>query len=488
MKTVLIVEDEKMIRQGIKSMILRSGVPVEVLMECVNGEMALEILQNQKVDVMFTDIRMPKMDGIELVHKMQELEHIPLTVVVSGYDDFSYAVEMMRYGVREYLLKPVERQKIKEIMQNFEQELNEKQVDHIANKRMKYQQLKYLMMNEQVTEEELDTLEQEYGKHFDWELYYVCCLNAREVEKTREQYIYLHNIEGNDVYLVQKQNLKLLLKNELSEMYVGISGPHSGLKDVRKAYEEAREARKRSFCSCQSVVCFGEEQKQIPEALRKDAEKMLTPEARIQRVQLPGTEKTEEVNRVWKAFFAAVKMERIPPKDFDDCMEDFFREVRKTYRNLLGDEGNPLDQLEEYRKFMNLEEYEVLFMDWLLKLHEKINSQFDLNKNKKKIQQAVEYIKENYDKDLNMAVVSNYISMNYSLFSYAFKQYTGSNFVTYLKNIRMEEAKRLLVETDLRVNEISETVGYDNEKHFMKIFKSSCGVSPSEFRKNARLQ
>lgn len=87
-----------------------------------------------------------------------------------------------------------------------------------------------------------------------------------------------------------------------------------------------------------------------------------------------------------------------------------------------------------------------------------------------------------------MAVVSNYISMNYSLFSYAFKQYTGSNFVTYLKNIRMEEAKRLLVETDLRVNEISETVGYDNEKHFMKIFKSSCGVSPSEFRKNARLQ
>ena len=141
MKTVLIVEDEKMIRQGIKSMILRSGVPVEVLMECVNGEMALEILQNQKVDVMFTDIRMPKMDGIELVHKMQELEHIPLTVVVSGYDDFSYAVEMMRYGVREYLLKPVERQKIKEIMQNFEQELNEKQVDHIAKKRMKNQQL-----------------------------------------------------------------------------------------------------------------------------------------------------------------------------------------------------------------------------------------------------------------------------------------------------------------------------------------------------------
>ena len=76
----------------------------------------------------------------------------------------------------------------------------------------------------------------------------------------------------------------------------------------------------------------------------------------------------------------------------------------------------------------------------------------------------MEYIQGNYDKDLNMAVVSNYIFMNYSLFSYLFKKYTKSNFVNYLKWIRMEEAKRLLTETDLRINEISHKVGYDNEK------------------------
>ena len=86
-----------------------------------------------------------------------------------------------------------------------------------------------------------------------------------------------------------------------------------------------------------------------------------------------------------------------------------------------------------------------------------------------------------------MAVVSNYISMNYSLFSYSFKQYTGSNFVNYLKTIRMEEAKKLLAETDMRVIEISQEVGYDNEKHFMKIFKSAYGVSPSEYRKNMKM-
>ena len=116
MKTVLIVEDEKMIRQGIKTMIMRSGVPIETIMECNNGETALEILKEQEIDVMFTDIRMPKMDGIELVQKMQSLEHIPLTVAISGYDDFAYAVEMLRNGVREYILKPIEREKITEIL------------------------------------------------------------------------------------------------------------------------------------------------------------------------------------------------------------------------------------------------------------------------------------------------------------------------------------------------------------------------------------
>ena len=75
MKTVLIVEDEKLIRQGLRKMIQRSGVPVEVIMECNNGETALEILKEQSIDVMFTDIRMPKMDGIELVERMQECEH-----------------------------------------------------------------------------------------------------------------------------------------------------------------------------------------------------------------------------------------------------------------------------------------------------------------------------------------------------------------------------------------------------------------------------
>ena len=86
-----------------------------------------------------------------------------------------------------------------------------------------------------------------------------------------------------------------------------------------------------------------------------------------------------------------------------------------------------------------------------------------------------------------MAMVSNDVSMNYFVFSLTFKEYTGQNFVNYLKELRLKEAKKLLDETDKKVIEISTLVGYENEKHFMKTFKSIYGVTPSEYRKNIQI-
>ena len=166
MKTVLIVEDEKLIRHGLKTMIMRSGVPVETVIECSNGEMALKILREQEIEVMFTDIRMPKMDGIELVQKMQSFEHVPLTVAVSGYDDFTYAVEMMRNGVREYLLKPIERDKIKEILFKLNEEIENRKEDEINQQKIGYQQIKHFLLMDSVSQDEIDAYEKNYGQHF----------------------------------------------------------------------------------------------------------------------------------------------------------------------------------------------------------------------------------------------------------------------------------------------------------------------------------
>jgi len=491
MKTLLIVEDEKMIRQGIKTMVQRSGVPVEVILECNNGETALEVIREHKIDVMFTDIRMPKMDGIELVKQMQSCEHIPLTVAISGYDDFAYAVEMLRNGVREYILKPIEREKIVNILKKLNDELESKKDADRTHQKIGYQQLKHIILGDAVSEEELATVEKQYAEHFYREPYRVCCQRTEKRNLSAggaQNYILLEELAEHDVFIVPEEKCALLLKNELQNGYVGISAVHEGMRALKQAYEEACAMRKVAFARNKLQMFYTEEKERIPEKLLADAAKLAEPSANMQRVQLMGTERLEELEKSMNQLFFETKNGRIAPEVFEQCVKALLEELQKTYRNAIGADDAQLNACKHIWDENCIDTYEEKLMDALVATHEKIHSQFDVNKNSQKMKMAVDYIEENYANDLNMAVVSNYISMNYSLFSYSFKQYTGSNFVNFLKDIRMKKAKELLTETDMKIIEISQEVGYDNEKHFMKIFKATCGVSPSEYRKNMRVE
>ncbi|WP_455617708.1 response regulator transcription factor [Eisenbergiella sp.] len=99
-----------------------------------------------------------------------------------------------------------------------------------------------------------------------------------------------------------------------------------------------------------------------------------------------------------------------------------------------------------------------------------------------KMQRAVDYIRQNYGKPIDMAEVSNYVSMNYSMFSSTFKEYTGENFSTYLRKLRLEKSKKLLCNTDMSINEISQGVGFEDARRFAKVFKEETGMTPTACR------
>ncbi len=244
--------------------------------------------------------------------------------------------------------------------------------------------------------------------------------------------------------------------------------------------------RKKAFCRVSNETWDNQKTENIPEGLLSEAEKYIDQSGCMQRVQLIGTEKSEELKKAWTGFFHETKGGRISPADFERCMGNFFEEASRTYKSILEERGEDYARLREIWRYDSIAEYENAVIDFVMWMQEEIGKQFDVNKNRHKMMQAIQYVDENYASDLNMAVVSNYVSMNYSLFSYSFKQYTGKNFVDYVKEVRLREAKRLLAETDLRVNEICKQIGYDNEKHFMKLFKAECGVSAGEYRKNQR--
>lgn len=492
MKTLLIVEDEKLIRQGIKAMAQRSGVPIEAIIECNSGEAALKIIKGQKIDVMLTDIRMPKMDGIELVRKMQDCEHIPATVAISGYDDFSYAVEMLRNGVREYILKPVERDKLAEILKKLNKELEYLDRQEKANKRMRWQQIKQLMLGTSMSGEEKTAIERHYTDEFVKGKFRVCCQNTGKWTNHEEvNYIFLECVGENDVVIVPDADVRMFLGNEFQNGYVGISSAYQGIENLSAAYEEALKMRRQAFMRGRDKIFFDEYAKdteRVPENLTQEALKLISDDAKLQRVHLLGTRRTEELIRSFDGLFFVAQNGYISPAQFEESIKGFLKDVEVTYRNLFTQEGSTFEECrsevmiiwdEDY-----IDAYKEKLMHFILMLQEKLGNQGEISKNAQKMRAAIEYIEEHYAEELNMAVVSNYISMNYSLFSYSFKQYTGINFVNYLKDIRMREAKKLLSDTDMRIIEISQKVGYDNEKHFMKLFKSTYGISPTEYRKN----
>jgi YesN/AraC family two-component response regulator len=470
MNKVLVVEDEKLIRQGIAAMIKRSGVPVAEVIECNNGLAAMDILEDQHVDVVFTDIRMPKMNGIELVQAIQELENPPLAVAISGYDDFSYAVEMMRQGVREYILKPVEREKLKSVLEKLDNELNHRKEDQEKTEAMDNQLLKYMLRDKDSSGEEIELMSRkllnEVGEEF------IVIVATEQSSLKLRVGITLNSVQGENVFIVKPDGAAELQNGK----YIGISDVYTSLAGLKNAYKQALQRRSEAFLLNTSIV--DSELPTVPEELIKLAQKCTDSAAISARVQMMGTDRAKDLKKEWDGFFIAAARGQIPAESFLEAIHSFVSEYSSVYKKPVPNELlNPLesDCLESYRE---------KFMEFVLSEQQTLGASADADQVATKIHQAVNYINENYANDLNMAVVSNHISMNYSLFSAEFKNVTGTNFVTYLKDLRMGEAKRLLTETDLKVNEISTKVGYDNEKHFMKSFKAYVGVSPSEYRRN----
>lgn len=127
MKNILIVDDEKFVRLGLKTMIARSDICTGEIIECKNGKEALDELNNNEFDLIISDIKMPIMTGIELISKIKEenLSNAPI-IIISGYDEFEYAVSALRFGATDYLLKPIERENFLQLLQKIDNLIEDK--------------------------------------------------------------------------------------------------------------------------------------------------------------------------------------------------------------------------------------------------------------------------------------------------------------------------------------------------------------------------
>jgi YesN/AraC family two-component response regulator len=169
MRKILLVEDEKMIRYGIYVMIENSGVPYYELTECRNGKEAIMLLKKNEYDLVLTDIRMPVMTGLELskwIYETLDSNERPLLVAISGYAEFEYAREMLKFQAMDYLLKPVDRKELSQVLWHAEEVFREKGGENV-NEEMTKERAALTCVSQHKMQCAIDYIRQNYGRTFD---------------------------------------------------------------------------------------------------------------------------------------------------------------------------------------------------------------------------------------------------------------------------------------------------------------------------------
>lgn len=139
MYKILIVDDEMIFRRGIRAMLQKSDFSIGLISEAVDGCEAMQLLAQDNFDIVITDIRMPRMDGLMLCKSIRERGLRPGIIILSGYDDFKYAQTAIQYGVSDYVLKPVSQKKLNEVIRDL---IRKREQDEI---RPKYKEMDVLV-------------------------------------------------------------------------------------------------------------------------------------------------------------------------------------------------------------------------------------------------------------------------------------------------------------------------------------------------------
>jgi two-component system, response regulator YesN len=497
---VLIADDEKNIRLGIQAMIKREYPNLETFI-AADGQESLEMINEIDPDILITDIKMPHLDGIQLIKEIQNRGKKTALVILSGYDDFAYAKEAIKNKVQDYLLKPVNRRELFNTLNTIIEELessNKMTYQHMDEYRAS--QLNYILLNPNLQSEQIESLYQKMQINPYENGYYVGVIDpGGEIEGAdflnrinqmlaaieTDATINFLDKDDRTIIITADSHVFSHLKGHLGRdryfmVTIGVSQKAEDLKELKETYEQALLALKYHFVYPRSQVIFYEKIKEkqnltsMPADLINKISNML------------GTDRENEI----KSYLMQVMDFDVIASSNISYLESLNNEINevifKGFFAKLGQESletfKLLNKMGNIYNFNNFHEYFHALEDLLMRIHEYNKQMKAVYSEQKYMDRAIEYVRSNYHKDLNLAVVSNYISLNYSYFSHMFKEFTGQNFVDYLKMVRIEEARKLLKETDYKVFEISEMVGYKNPKQFARVFREIEGISPKEYR------
>ena len=473
MRSILVAEDEKMIRQGICEMIENAPIHVDTVLSCKNGEEAWSVLQNQPVDVMITDIRMPKMTGLELLEKTKSLRRPPITIVLSGYDDPSYIRHSLNEGgISNYLLKPIRREELFQLLQDLDAKIEAKAKQDRIIYEIRCIICRSIILDGKNTPSDLVFSKQD--DQFLFQPYFVVCAPIHfQIEISDPEIYVLNDINGHNIFIFSADMFIELQRSVFRyNCCVGMSREADTPSQLKTAYQEALNARKFAFIKG-NLERYNNVPASYPDFSIED---ILPPFYHLQDI----SQVDSACKKLKDTLFFAQNGE-MSFSNYIESMASLPERIIKKYEILLEEKekidltchNNPLMWETAY-------EYTGSFQRCIRAIFPK-----QLKESvKDKILRSVIYIKANFHLDIDMGTVSREVFMNYNQFSTQFKKIIKVPFSQMLQSLRLEEAKRLLEETDLKIAKIAKQSGFNSEKHFMNLFKEIYSVTPSTYRKS----
>ncbi len=527
MHNLLLVDDRKDVVTRIKQAINWQNLDITIY-TAYNGLDALEIIETLGIDIVITDIKMPKMTGIELIKTCRDKGYDCKFVLISGYDDFEYAKQAIRFGVTDYLLKPIQVDDLLGVIQNIIKDLQKTQLQNQSLEKMrlhehrmqiaeKNQYFNTLISQNVETNAKsihntqvkiaVDTLncylilfyieenliEPKNEKLHDLQLIKYALNNITQEIFEQEFYADLFSVENNKLVLLcsPKQNMREIkaqyslyeLTQEVQQTFFKyfkrdvsaiISERYTGKMAVKNAFENCTYILKTHFrlkggqILLESECATCEEVPEYPTEFALNLSRGLS---------LGDTNSAVQTIQQLCAHIANNENSAKTPHIAKLCkiLSDIYKENNMEFPIVQASA-----QMMNFAFFEDLQSYLTAMITTFKSENNTVESTGSIETEMHKIEQ---YVEQNYKQSITLKEIAEHLYLSQSYISTCFKEVVGINFNAYLTEVRLKHAKELLLTGHYKIYQIAQEVGYQDAKYFSEIFKKSTGYLPKEWLK-----
>ncbi len=521
----MLLDDEEYVLRGIQKVYDLPRYGFELVGAFLNPLDALEQLETVAPDLVITDVKMPGMDGLEFSAEVKRLRPETEIVILSGYDDFSFAQAAVKIGVSDYLLKPIKKDDFTAMLRHMNDKILEKQ-----SKENAYQVLSRLVENSTIELKNRFFLALAEDNRFDEDLY--GALKSQGIEDLDDREFILIMVDTDQIatsgdYMSEigkftsEIELMLLDFGSVTDFFSDES-LYFLLYDLDEDQIEeicdSVSALVENICAKGYTVTFAYSQihsglNEVFEARNDCIRRMFMHEAHIDELSEANPVKDREVNitipypEIENIFHAISIDDRegidaaldgiyvLPEQDIPVLSRDYIASItflillriyqmqRKYNSPVEIVRQEMLDLRNLRREYPSMEDQKAVARDASLKLAELIAAQIE-GAPSKMIQSALDYIGGHFNENISLQEVADNIKISRNYLCDIFKKELGVTFINYVTNLRIEKAKWYLKNSDLKMYEISSAVGYNDYSYFSQIFKKNTGITLSAYRKN----